>query len=211
MSLTDQTYKTRSKKYFDKQAARYDKSWDGKYCHQMYATLMDKMSCFSFLSVLDVGCGSGTLLAMIKQEYPDIQAAGIDLSENMIVQAKMLLGSDIPVQAGDVDNIPWPDNSFDLLVCNASFHHYPDPQRSLQEMNRVLKPQGRLLMGEPWWSKNDRRVINYYLQSPFNASGDVYIYSRNEIEQLLSKSKFRPLEWDLINRTFYVLTAVADK
>ncbi|NLB52451.1 MAG: methyltransferase domain-containing protein [Syntrophomonadaceae bacterium] len=212
MNLTEQNLKTKSRKYFDKQAVRYDQSWDGKYCRQMYASVFEKIrSSYPFFSLLDVGCGSGTLLAMIKKEFPDIQAAGIDLSEKMIAQAKMLLGSDILLQAGDVDQMPWPDNTFDLLVCNASFHHYPDPQRSLQEMQRVLKPQGRLVMADPWWSDKVRRIINYYLKSPFNASGDVYIYSRQEIENLLAHAEFHSVEWNLIDRTYYILTADANK
>ena len=88
---------------------------------------------FPFLSVLDIGCGWGSMLAIIKEEYPHIEAAGLDLSEKMVGQAQMLLGADVVLRTGDVEDMPWPDDSFDLLLCNSSFHHYPDPQKSLQE------------------------------------------------------------------------------
>ncbi len=211
MGLTEQRLRDKSKNYFDKLAAKYDQSWDGKYCLQMYANILEKISTFSFLSVLDVGCGWGSMLDMIKTEYPEVEAAGLDLSEKMIEQAQSLLGSDALLRTGDVEDIPWPDDSFDLLLCNSSFHHYPNPQKSLQEMQRVLKPQGRLLIGEPWWSKNIRKIINFYLRTPLNLSGDVYIYSRNEMENLLAGEGFRTVDWDLVDRTYYILTAVADK
>jgi ubiquinone/menaquinone biosynthesis C-methylase UbiE len=89
------------------------------------------------------------------------------------------------LQIGDVENIPWPDNEFDLLTCNASFLHFPDPMQSLNEMNRVLKAKGRLVIADPWWPGKVRQGINYYLKSPFNLSGDVRIYSQHEMEKLL--------------------------
>jgi len=208
MSLTEQKYKAKSKKYFDKQSSDYEQTWDGKYCRQMYASILEKISSYQFSSLLDVGCGPGSLLAMIIKDYPDIDAFGIDLSEKMTAQAKMLLGPDICLHTGDVDSMPWPDNTFDLLVCSGSFHHYPNPQQSLHEMQRVLRPDGRLVIADPWWSRNIRKVINYYLQSPFNLSGDVWIYSRQEMGELLVKSGFHLIEWDLINRTYYIVTAV---
>lgn len=211
MGLAEQKLKNKSRKHFDRLAHKYDQSWDGKYCQQMYASILEKIRPFPFLSVLDIGCGWGSMLAIIKEEYPHIAAAGLDLSEKMVDQAQMLLGADVVLRTGDVEDIPWPDDSFDLLLCNSSFHHYPDPQKSLQEMQRVLKPQGRLLIGEPWWSRNIRKIINFYLQTPFNLSGDVYIYSRQEMEELLAGANFRPLDWDLIDGTYYIITAITDK
>ena len=211
MNLTEQNYKKKSRRHFNKQAAIYSQTWDGKYCRQMYDTVLVKISQFPFKSLLDVGCGSGTMLAMLKKEYPALEPFGIDLSDQMIVQAKMHLDPDIQLQTGDVESMPWPDNKFDLLVCNASFHHYPNPIKSLTEMYRVLKSEGRLVIADPWWPGKIRQAINYYLTSPLNHSGDVRIYSQQEMANLLAAAGFRSIDWELINRTYYIVTAVKDK
>ena len=211
MNLTEQNYKKKSRKHFNKQAAIYDQTWDGKYCRQMYDSVLAKIRQFPFISLLDVGCGSGTMLAMLKKEYPASEAFGIDLSDQMIVQAKMHLDPDIQIQTGDVESMPWPDNKFDLLVCNASFHHYPNSIKSLTEMNRVLKSGGRLVIADPWWPGKIRLAINYYLKSPLNLSGDVRIYSQQEIEKLLAATGFHSIDWELIDSTYYVVTAIKNK
>jgi len=211
MNLTEKNYKKKSKRHFNKQAAIYAQTWDGQYCRQMYDTVLAKIRQYPFISLLDVGCGSGAMLTMLKKEYPAIEAFGIDLSDQMIVQAKMHLDPDIELQTGDVESMPWPDNKFDLLVCNASFHHYPNPIESLTEMYRVLKSGGRLVIADPWWPGKIRQAINYYLKSPFNQSGDVRIYSQQEMAQLLAAAGFRSIDWELITRTYYIVTAAKDK
>lgn len=211
MNFTKQSYKEKSIKHFNKQAAIYAQTWDGKYCRKMYNRVLEKINQFPFLSLLDVGCGTGAMLAILKKEYPDMKAFGIDLSNQMIVQARKHINHDIYLQIGDVENMPWSNEEFDLLVCNASFHHYPNPMQSLKEMNRVLKNSGRLVIADPWWPENKRQAINYYLKSPFNLSGDVRIYSQKEMEQLLAATGFCSIDWELINRTYYIITAAADK
>jgi ubiquinone/menaquinone biosynthesis C-methylase UbiE len=211
MNHKENSYKKKSRKYFDRQAANYAKTWDGRYCSSMYEGVMEKIRQHPFMSVLDVGCGTGTMLALLVKEYPDIQACGIDLSEKMVAQAASLLGSNVQSLVGDADNMSLPDNSFDLLTCNASFHHYPHPLKVLAEMQRILKPNGRLVIADPWWSKNKRLVINYYLNSPFNFGGDVRIYSKQEMHQLLSESGFHSIEWELVAKTYSIVTAVAGK
>ncbi len=211
MNSTKQSYKEKSIKHFNKQAAIYSQTWDGKYCRKMYDGVLEKIRQIPFVSLLDVGCGTGAMLTMIKKEYPDMEAFGIDLSEQMIVQARKYNNHGLYLQIGDVENIPWPDNEFDLLTCNASFHHFPDPMQSLNEMNRVLKAKGRLVIADPWWPGKVRQGINYYLKSPFNLSGDVRIYSQHEMEKLLDAAGFRSIEWELIDRTYYIITAFTDK
>ncbi|HRW11495.1 MAG TPA: methyltransferase domain-containing protein [Syntrophomonas sp.] len=210
MNLAQQKHKEKSRRYFDKSAFNYELTWDGQYCQQMYAQVLEKISEQPFESLLDVGCGSGVMLAILGKEQPHMKACGIDLSEQMIKQAQIKLGTNADLRVGDADNLPWNDDIFDLAVCNAAFHHYPNPIQSLKEMYRVLKPGGRLVIADPWWPKKLRQAINYYLQSPFNTKGDVRIYSPEEMEQMLDASGFKHIDWELVARTYFIVTAVTE-
>ena len=52
----------------------------------------------------------------------------------MIEMAKKNLGNSAELKVGDSEYMPWKDNFFDVIVCNASFHHYPNPEKVLSEM-----------------------------------------------------------------------------
>jgi ubiquinone/menaquinone biosynthesis C-methylase UbiE len=68
-----------------------------------------------------------------------IKLYGLGISEKMIEIAKKNLGNKAELRVGDSEYMPWEDDSFDVIVCNASFHHYPNPKKVLLEMKRVLK------------------------------------------------------------------------
>ena len=90
-------------------------------------------------SVLDVGCGIG----FVSQLYPNFDITGIDVSEGMLSRNphRWLKA---PAEA-----IPFPDASFDYVICRSLLHHLEDPRKGLQEMVRVLKPGGRWVCWEP--------------------------------------------------------------
>jgi ubiquinone/menaquinone biosynthesis C-methylase UbiE len=210
MDMADKVniYKEKSKKYFDNQSINYYDTFDGKYCSSMYEGVKNKMQMQPFKSILDVGCGTGAILSMAINEYKDVQACGIDLSEKMLKKAAEVLGQDVELIAGDSDNLPWKDEMFDLVVCNASFHHFPEPLKVLKEIRRVLKLSGRLIIADPWWSNPKRYLINLFLDSPFNFLGDVRIYSEQEARNLLTKCGFKFVEWEIIANKYSITSAV---
>jgi SAM-dependent methyltransferase len=81
--------------------------------------------------VLDIGCGSGTLARAIMALRPDVTIEGIDV----LVRP----GTDIPVTEFDGENIPWPDNHFDVALFVDVLHHTNGPARLLAEAKRVSK------------------------------------------------------------------------
>lgn len=82
--------------------------------------------------ILDVGCGTG----IISELYPDLDIIGIDISPGMLRfnKGKWLQAS--------VERIPFPENSFDFVICRSLLHHLPDVHKGLAEIKRVLKPGG---------------------------------------------------------------------
>jgi ubiquinone/menaquinone biosynthesis C-methylase UbiE len=92
----------------------------------------------------DLGCGPGHLVIRLAQTAPDLQVTGIDLSEEMLVEAERYarrsgLGDRIAFKKGDVVQIPFPDGSLDLVVSTLSLHHWRDPVGVLDEVARVLR------------------------------------------------------------------------
>ncbi|WP_040779102.1 class I SAM-dependent methyltransferase [Nocardia pneumoniae] len=92
--------------------------------------------------VLDVGTGPGKLLARLHSGRPDLRLHGVDLSPHMIEIAERTLADRAEISVGDVGALPYPDDSFDLVVSSLSLHEWPDVDRAVEELARVLRPGG---------------------------------------------------------------------
>ena len=104
-------------------------------------------------SVLDIGCGCGvdTLISAI-MVGPKGKAVGIDLVPEMLVRARENLWkmsfNNVTFQETSSEDLPFPDESFDVVLSNGVFNLIPDKARALAEVFRVLKPRGRLMMAD---------------------------------------------------------------
>jgi ubiquinone/menaquinone biosynthesis C-methylase UbiE len=96
---------------------------------------------------VDLGCGAGQLVIEMAQKAPGLHMTGIDLSEKMLDDARqsaqqVSLDDRVDFRLGNVEAIPYPDQSLDLVVSTVSLHHWTDPVKVLNEIDRVLKPDG---------------------------------------------------------------------
>lgn len=192
------TAKENSKAAFNQQAATYDKGIKGQHARSLYPVLLEKLSHIPFQSALDLGCGTGEMLKLILQEDAGKELYGIDLSEKMLHVAKSKLPEQVKLLLGDSEALPFSDNTFDVVYCNDSFHHYPSPMNVLREVQRVLKPGGTFLMGDCWQPLVGRIIMNFYMRH--SKEGDVKIYSETEIVSMLSKY-FRNISWEQVGNT----------
>lgn len=101
------------------------------------------------MKILEVGCGDGTLWVQNKERLPaDIQVTLTDVSEGMLRDARRALGTEearFDFQVMDCQQIPYPENTFDLVVANHVLFYCDDLQTALAEIRRILKPEGRLV------------------------------------------------------------------
>lgn len=103
-------------------------------------------------SVLDVGCGTGTLAIVVRRRVGATgNVCGIDASEEMIARSRekgRRAGIEIDFQNGLIETLPFPDGRFDVVLSTLMLHHLPRRLRrhGVGEMCRVLKPEGRLLV-----------------------------------------------------------------
>jgi len=105
--------------------------------------------------ILEAGCGAGVMAAkLIKRGYA---VWGIDLAEPMIRQARQLCDSE-PFGVGDIEHIPFPDNTFDVVVSLGVMEYLESDEQALREVWRVLKPGGRAVIAIPNGSYPLRRL-----------------------------------------------------
>lgn len=187
---------------FEKDAVIYEKTSDGRFCSRVYPDIVKAICSVPFESLLDIGCGTGSILYQIPA---DKKRYGIDLSEQMIKRSKELLKDAAELKVGNAESLPWSQESFDTVSCTFSFHHYPNPGRVLSEMNRVLKADGRLILADPWLPMPFLSILNALLQ--FSDGGDYHEYSRRKIAKLLTASGFRLLTFRHPTHDSFLLTA----
>ena len=190
--------KEKSKAAFNQQAATYDTDMKGQHARSLYPILLDRLSHISYHSALDLGCGTGEMMKQILQTDNCKELYGIDLSEEMLAVAKSKLPDQVKLLLGDSESLPFPDNFFDVVYCNDSFHHYPAPRNVLSEVQRVLKPGGTFLMDDCWQPYIGRVIINFYMRH--SKEGDVKIYSETEMVSMLSEY-FHDVSWERIGNT----------
>lgn len=99
--------------------------------------------------VLDVGTGPGVLLVELAGRRPDLRLTGVDLSADMVATAQRNVrefGERVSVRVGDVIDLPFGDDVFDVVVTSLSMHHWDHPADAVPELARVLRPGGRLFV-----------------------------------------------------------------
>jgi 2-polyprenyl-3-methyl-5-hydroxy-6-metoxy-1,4-benzoquinol methylase len=104
-------------------------------------------------SALDVACGAGEVcMEIARQLGPEGRVVGIDLSEAMIQKAKQEAArcrQSVQFEVANVYQLPFPDQSFDVVRAERLFQHLEDPEAALREMVRVTRTRGQLLLVDP--------------------------------------------------------------
>jgi SAM-dependent methyltransferase len=113
------------------------------------ADLVEHLQLADSSSILDFGCGSGTLALMIKRQYPLARVRGLDVDARILARARrkaVASPCELPFDRYGGSRFPYASDSFDAVVTSLAFHHLDDQRKraALREINRVLKPGGAL-------------------------------------------------------------------
>lgn len=145
-------------------------------------------------NVLDIGCGNGKNFTARN----DINMSGIDLTENFVTICK---AKGYNVSCASMTQLPYEDNTFDAFIAVASYHHLDndyDRKRTLDEMYRVLKPNGRGLIVVWAMEQGDRSKFHFTKTDEFvewrSHTGKVYnryyhIYREGDLKEEVSRLK----------------------
>lgn len=110
-------------------------------------TLIDHAGLCSGLRLLDLGCGTGTMVVLIKRMHPDISVVGLDPDPDALARAKYKADRQklsIQFDRGFSDSLPYADRSFDRVFSSFMYHHLlsEEKPKTLAEIWRVLRPGG---------------------------------------------------------------------
>src|SRR3989338_3868454 len=104
-----------------------------------------------FEKAIDIGCGIGFFLPTISSYANKVVA--LDYSSDILNYARFMTNkkniSNVDFVQGNVSYLPFPDKSFDLVVCMSVLEHFKNPEQPLRELKRVLAPGGLLIIGYP--------------------------------------------------------------
>lgn len=175
----------RRKRAWDKQAASYDKQIG--WCERNILGDHRSWACSRASGrVLEVAVGTGLNLPSYP---PGVEITGIDLSPQMLAIARKRaadLGIAADLREGDAHALPFPDESFDTVLCTYSLCNIPDVDRAVAEMRRVLRPGGRLVLVDHVRSTNRVAYAIQKLIEFVSIRMDGDHMTRRPIEQVMS-------------------------
>jgi len=126
-------------------------------------------------AVLDIGCGTGLLLARAAGRFPDARLTGVDAAEEMIAVARATAAPGAPMtfEHAAAEHLPFEPASFDLALTTMSFHHWADQPIALAEIRRVLVPGGVFVLTDAFPTGWLRFVMARSRHGRFNRPGDL--------------------------------------
>ncbi len=137
------------KTIWDFWAKRYHKLWVQKESlkptREYVVNLIQEECNYTSMSLLDIGCGPGELIHMVKERIKDAEITGVDFSKGMIEASKKKNKGTRHLLL-DAENLSGIDEKYDVVVCTHSIPYYNDKSKVLHEINRLLKSEGKFII-----------------------------------------------------------------
>jgi ubiquinone/menaquinone biosynthesis C-methylase UbiE len=172
--MTNNVFENKEK-LFDRWAPNYDFLLTTVFYQAVHKRLLEYVELPERPNILDLGCGTGLLLNRLAARFPDLQGTGLDLSTQMLRQARQRNQHHprLIFVRGNAESLPFADNQFDAVFNTISFLHYPNPEQVFAQVSRVLRPQGHFYLVD--WAFDRRLSIS---------QANVRFYSPQQREQL---------------------------
>jgi SAM-dependent methyltransferase len=157
--------------------------------------LLDRMRLAPDDNVLDVGCGSGWLAALVAEQVPEGRVVGMDVSDEMVRRARRRNDEieNVMFVVGEAGEIPWDAHFFSQALSVESAYYWPEPARGVREIFRVLREGGAAWV-----------LINFYQENPHAhqwkeaLSVPAHLLAAEEWAALFRDAGFADVAWERI-------------
>lgn len=151
-------------------------------------------------SYLDIGTGNGYIAFEIAKKNKDINVFGLDIAINSIIKNNLITEQEkiknLKFYSYDGIDFPFENKMFYGCISRYAFHHFPDINKTLTELSRIIENQGFFILSDPLAYNEDNNNFIDKFQSVLK-DGHIHFYERKEIEDLFKKYDF------IIEKEFY--------
>ncbi len=188
--------------------------YDDRWKHYVRATIHETLKRLEVrpgLEILDVGCGTGALLSALERRHPKLMLAGVDPTMAMLEIARSRVSENVALEQSRAESLPFDGASFDVVLSCSMFHYVRRPLLALEEMKRVLKPGGRLVLTDWCDDYLACKICDLFLRW-FNEAHHK-TYGRAECQRLLAAAGFDRIDIEVykIDWLWGMMTATAEK
>ncbi len=175
---------------YDRLAPQYDVRWR-RYLEETLDRTLHCLEGPAPSHLLDVGCGTGEFLRRLRIRYPAAVLVGADPSMKMLEVARRKFMRDPRVlwSCARAETLTFPDERFDGVTCVNTLHCMKDGRAALEEMIRVLRPGGRLVVvdwcRDAWWSRGLNRWHRWV------DPAHVWMYTTEELRRMMESRRLR--------------------
>lgn len=213
--------KAGARRQFNRWAASYDRSWFNELiffptiraCQAEIIRWQERRGPAPY-RLLDVGCGTGNLLAGLAGDEHAQQLVGLDYAAEMVRAARekfagLDAGERLQMVHGDAEHLPFDAAAFDVLTCCHSFHHYPHQAAVVREFHRVLRPGGLLILCDGFRDN----VIGWVIFDVFVALAERNVHHApwSQLRRMIEEAGFAALTQRKMNVLAPVLINVATR
>lgn len=190
-------------------AADYDRRWR-RYLEVTTQRTLGALAAQDGEHILDAGCGTGFALARLLERRATVALAGLDAHPAMLERARARLPAAVELVRGDLARMPFAAGRFDAVITMNALHYFDDPAAAIDEIKRVLRPGGRLVVTD-WcrdffttfvcehWLRLRKRPLGRVL-----GAGELAAYAREAGLHVDAMNRFKvPPAWGLVTLRAY--------
>jgi ubiquinone/menaquinone biosynthesis C-methylase UbiE len=158
-------------------------------------------------ALLDVATGGGHTANAFAGRVKKVTA--VDITPEMLEAAENFIKgngySNVEFKIGDAENLPFSDGLFDIVTCRIAPHHFPDVKKFIEEVHRVLKPNGQFLLDDNVVPEEDEFDLFYNTIEKKRDYSHFRAWKKSEWLRMLELAGFEIYEWHRFVKTFRYL------